>query len=582
MALLFLLLAGRCTSGLSQQPAFTLTILLTDTIHTKEFNSIIGSTNYTKAIPDSLSARRELAQLIFKLQGNGYLSASIDSFTKEGSTFSASLYLGEEYQWALLSRGNADEAFLTGTGFRSRLYAGKPFRYDQVRKIQEGILSNCENNGYPFASIRLDSLHIKKSRFSASLHLEKNKLVKIDSITFHGKATIAPVFVYNYIGLKPGDLYNEIQISRISNRIRELPFLQESRPNRVVFTNQSTKVELSLENKKASQFDGVIGFLPDEQKSGKLNITGEVHLKLQNSLKHGEVIELNWKQFPGKSQDLKIHGLYPFLLNTPFGIDGNLALYKKDSTYVDVTRNLGIQYSFTGNNFLKAFVTSKESSLQSTKGLENITTLPPYADISSLSYGLTFHAEHVDYRLNPRKGFILEATASTGNRTIHKNADINPVLYDSLTLRSASYQAELKADYYFSPGGRHVLDFGTLSGYMHHAEIFINEMYRIGGLKSLRGFDEESIYASTFSIGKLEYRYLLEQNSFLFIFYNQAWYENKNRDVYLKDTPLGFGAGINFETKLGIMSVSYALGKQFGNPIYFRTGKIHFGIVNYF
>jgi hemolysin activation/secretion protein len=140
----------------------------------------------------------------------------------------------------------------------------------------------------------------------------------------------------------------------------------------------------------------------------------------------------------------------------------------------------------------------------------------------------------------------------------------------------------LIADYFIPLGGRHVIDLGTISGYIYNQELFVNELYRIGGLKSLRGFDEESIYASAYSIGKLEYRYLLEQNSFLFVFFNAAKYENKSRTIHLNDTPFGFGAGIDFETKIGIMSVSYAFGKQFNNPIYFRNGKIHFGIVNYF
>ena len=90
------------------------------------------------------------------------------------------------------------------------------------------------------------------------------------------------------------------------------------------------------------------------------------------------------------------------------------------------------------------------------------------------------------------------------------------------------------------------------------------------------------IYANKFFTGKIEYRYILEQNSFLFTFINAAYYTNKSRNIDLHDSPLGFGAGINFETKIGIMSISYALGKQFDNPIYFRNGKIHFGIVNYF
>ena len=131
-------------------------------------------------------------------------------------------------------------------------------------------------------------------------------------------------------------------------------------------------------------------------------------------------------------------------------------------------------------------------------------------------------------------------------------------------------------------GGRNVINLGTNAAYIYNPNLFTNELYRIGGLKTLRGFDEESIYASIYTIGKIEYRYLLEQNSFLFTFINTAWYENSSNNLHLSDTPFGFGTGINFETKIGIMSVSYALGKQFNNPILFKNGKIHFGIVNYF
>ena len=364
--------------------------------------------------------------------------------------------------------------------------------------------------------------------------------------------------------------------------MKELAFVTELKPNQLLYTENITKLYIYLDNKKASQFDGVIGFLPDENNEGKLNLTGEVHLKLQNSLQRGEVIEFNWKQLPNKTQDLKIHLLYPFLLNTPFGIDGNLSIYRRDSTYTDVIKNLGIQYSISGNNYLKAFINDKQSDLQSSKGLENITVLPDYADISILSYGATFHFEKLDYRLNPKKGYAVEFTGSTGNRKIKKNTDINPIAYDSLKLQSVTYEGALSADFYLSLGGKSVLNLGTKSGIVYNDRLFTNELFRIGGLNSLLGFDEESIYASTFSIGKIEYRFLLEQNSFLFAFINGAYYENKSRNFNLKDTPFGFGAGMNFETRIGIMSISYALGKQFSNPVYFRNAKVHFGIVNYF
>ena len=72
----------------------------------------------------------------------------------------------------------------------------------------------------------------------------------------------------------------------------------------------------------------------------------------------------------------------------------------------------------------------------------------------------------------------------------------------------------MKLDVYLPVSGRLVLNLGSIGAY-HNPEAFTNELFRIGGLRSLRGFDEESIFASAFVIGKTELRYLLEQNSFL-------------------------------------------------------------------
>nr|MBA2413124.1 BamA/TamA family outer membrane protein [Burkholderiaceae bacterium] len=139
-------------------------------------------------------------------------------------------------------------------------------------------------------------------------------------------------------------------------------------------------------------------------------------------------------------------------------------------------------------------------------------------------------------------------------------------------------------DYYIPLFSRSVINLGASGGGLsgESSVTFDNELFRIGGLKTLRGFDEESITASSYVIGKLEFRYLLEQNSNLFLFYNLAWYERYTQSGYIKDQPSGFGAGINFETKLGIFSFSYALGKEFDNPVRIKAAKIHFGLVNYF
>ena len=115
-----------------------------------------------------------------------------------------------------------------------------------------------------------------------------------------------------------------------------------------------------------------------------------------------------------------------------------------------------------------------------------------------------------------------------------------------------------------------------------NSTVYKNELLRIGGLKTIRGFDEESIFTSAYVIPTLEYRYLFAQNSHLLLFAEGAWYENNSNHQYVSDTPVSLGAGITFDTKAGILSMYYALGNQFNNGFDARNGKIHFGLTALF
>jgi len=100
-------------------------------------------------------------------------------------------------------------------------------------------------------------------------------------------------------------------------------------------------------------------------------------------------------------------------------------------------------------------------------------------------------------------------------------------------------------------------------------------------LNSQRGFNEDALFATTKTTATIEYRFLLDKNSHVFAFYDQSCYEN-NAKTYYNDAPFGFGAGFAFNTNFGVFSISYALGKEFSNPILFSNSKVHFGYIVYF
>ena len=573
----YLLLSFLLVFGFSKAQNIRLSIQFNDTSLTqkqqKELFTFNASTTFAGLKNELININRQLSSLSF-------LTNSADSIIVDSSNFVAYFHLGKQYKWTSLRTQTIDEGVLSKIGFRDKLYNNKPFNQKQLHNFYEKVIAFYENNGYPFASIRLDSVVVKHNTLSGLVHIEKNNLYKIDSVIIKGTATVSDQYIKNYIRIKENDLYNESAVRKMSTRIKELPFVAEVQPPKIYFNEKNAKIVMLLKKKNASRFNGILGIVPDE--NGKVRLNGDVKLNLMNSFRKGEEIGFNWRAIQNNAQDLKLNLVYPFLLNSPFGLDYSFNLYKKDSTYIDIFNKIGVRYILKGNNYFSLFYHNKTSNLLTQTGFSSLTVLPSFADISTQLYGIGVYNANLDYRLNPRKGYEIDIKGSLGNKKIRKNAQINEQLYDGLNLNSTLYTFNSDLALYIPLKKRSVIKLGVQTGYTFNENLFDNELLRIGGLKTLRGVDEEAIFASFYSIQTLEYRFLLEQNSFLYLFTDAAYYEKKTKDNYLSDRPYSFGLGISFETNAGIFSVSYAIGKQFDNPVQFRSAKIHFGFISFF
>lgn len=555
---------------------YSLKLINTDSV------KIFKYLKYKNSFKSEKEITKELNKILFELRKEGHLIANIDSIQKDSLISIAYLSIGAKYKWAKLKRGNAEMDVVSKLGYSEKIYTGKSFNYLQTAKFIEKTLSYYENNGYPFASLQLDSLTIQENTISAVINLSKNKLIKLDSILVEGDAKINNTFLYRYLSIKPNMPYNDEAFRAISKKLRQLPFLSEAKPQVIRLTEKQNKLYLFLNKKNASQFDGIIGILPDN--TGKTVFTGDVKIKLINTIfRGGETFDLNWRRLQTQTQDFKARVIYPYLLGSPIGTDYAIKIYKKDTSFIDVNNNIGLQYYFNGLNNLKVFYKQRNANLLSANGLAFTTVLPDYADITTQSYGVGFVFEKSDYRFNPHQGIFINITAQTGNKTIKKNPKINDAVYTNLQLKSTQYQSEGEVHGFIRIKGNSVLhlaaQYGSVFG---DAPVFKNELFRIGGLRTLRGFDEESIFASTYVIPTIEYRFLFSQNSNILLFAEGAWYENNSSGNYNSDMPYSIGAGINFDTKAGIFSLNYALGSQQGNPIDIRAGKIHFGLTALF
>ncbi|NJN33785.1 MAG: BamA/TamA family outer membrane protein [Saprospiraceae bacterium] len=419
-----------------------------------------------------------------------------------------------------------------------------------------------------------------EGQISATLMLSKGQFFRLDSLVTEGFVRLTPYFLQQYLDLRKGEPLNRAKLARVSARLAALPFLQERRPLTLSFRENGTAwVNLLLDPKRASRWDFLVGVLPSTLPDGSQNFTVSFNgnADFHNLLGKGERIFANFENLRPQSPRLNLKFTYPYLFKTPLGFEGSFDLYKRDTQYLETHSDLGVQFLLGGNDFIKVFWNRYAANNLIINSLQIISDkkLPTTLDVTTDNFGIELAQQKLDYRFNPRRGWAFILRGSAGVRKVRKNADIlnledsnDPTfdfsaLYDTVSLRNFQYKIYSKSDFYAPIARRSTVRFGLQLGGIFTAEpISLNEQYRIGGTRILRGFNEEAIFATRYAVGTLEYRLLIGRNSYLFAFTDGGFVSDITRAGSRADMPVGFGAGIVFETKVGLFGFTLAAGKE--------------------
>lgn len=557
----------------------------------KDTSFNLQSLKITTNFANNLACATYINQLPEILHAKGYALASVDSIRYEATYAAIQLFIGKQFRNIKLHINTDDRKLLSLIG-----NAGRSIDVLQTQALQQRILNYYENNGYPFASTRLDSIGFTEEMMSAKLTIDKGVLYHIDSIRLYGKAKISNIFLQQYLGIKNSSIYSKEKLQQVSKRLLNLPYLQEQQPSDITLLGTGSILNLYLQPKPSSQINFLVGFLPADNQTGKLRLTGDVNLNLKNVLAHGETLLLNWQQLQTKSPRLNIGFQQPYIFKSPFGIDFAFNLFKKDSTFLQLNAQLGLQYLLSANQSGKIFFQQQSTVLLSSGVDTNLVKatkqLPANIDVSAVNIGVDYEWSNTNYQYNPTKGNELKLVAAAGIKNIKKNNDVvslkDPMfnyetLYDSLQLKTYQFSVKVTGAHFFPLGKLSTLKASVNAGFYNSQNIFRNELFQIGGYKLLRGFDEESIYATQYGVATAEYRYLLGLNSYLFTFIDAGWVKNQYQSININNNFIASGAGLAFETKLGLLNVSFAIGKRNDVKLDLRqAAKIHFGYINYF
>lgn len=547
---------------------------------------------------DKGSCSQYIFQLPQLLQKKGFVTASVDSVQMDTASANVLIFLGKQYRWAKLDISAVPQELLNSAGYRDKNFKQQPLDFAAVQQLQQRLLDKLENAGYPFANIYLDSFDLQQEGVSAILKMDKGPLYRVDSIRVYGDVRINNRFLQRYLEISDGSIYQKQKLLSISSKLLQLPYLTEEQKWNMSFLGTGSIVNLYLKEKKSSQINGLIGFLPatDQQGRNKLLVTGDFNLNLRNGFGLGEALSVVFQQLQIQSPRLQIGYQQPFLFGSPFGVDFSFDGFKKDTSFLNINLQLGVQYSFGGNKSGKIFYQQFISNLLDvdTNAIRNNKRLPDQIDQTTSNIGIEYEWFNTDYRFNPRKGIDMRLTGSAGIRRIRQNNSISNIkdlsnpgfsfqsLYDSLGTKAYTFRFRGNVAKYFKTGKQTTFKTALNVGLVQSPRIFRNELYQIGGFRLLRGFDEESIFASAYAVVTAEYRILIGLNSYLYAFTDGAWSQNHSQYAHTTNTYFGTGLGLAFETKAGIFNIAFAAGKRNDLSFNLRQSKIHFGYVNFF
>ncbi len=526
-------------------------------------------------------------------QSKGYIAASIDSIYVENNRYEVYVHRGDKYQWASLRLDSLPAAIQAQFQYIQTSKTPQKVSPSIIAAITEKTLQWSENNGYPFAIVSLEVASTTPD-IVASFRWDKGSLQKLDSINIEGDVKISRNVLLQYLDLKQGDRYQEKKLRSITGRLNNLSYLQEDAPSKMVFHPHKNQLNIYIKERKSNSLSALVGLLPNSVETGKFLLTADAACIFQNILGNGEYMHVTYQNLQYRSPRFKATLNYPYLLQTTLGIDATFDLFKKDTAFRRTSYQAGLRYQFSADDYVRLFFQGQSNRLGNidTQYVKTHKRLPDNADASVIGGGIEIALSRLNNRMNPIKGFEAKFSASVLQRRVLLSEEILALkdsaafdyrsLYNTYTARTKQWQLIASSSYYFPMSRMLVGKLAYQGALLSGKGVFKNELYQIGGFRLLRGFDEQSIYANQYHVATAELRLLLDAMSYVYLFSDNGYVQSQYVNHQSEDIYNGQGAGAALQTKSGLFSIGYALGRYRDNPFSFRQSKIHFGYVTYF
>ncbi len=533
---------------------------------TERETTLIDSITYKKIHLDYASIKNEVLSLQNTVLKNGYIENDFKGINKINDTvFLASLHLKKKYQKLSIYYDTSilDKKLL-------QLISKDIFKDHFIIDIKNTddvlnfINAKISEKGYPFSRLYLSDITIKdNTNLEANLIVESNEQKRtINNIVIKGYEKFPRSFLKHYIKIKPSQTFNLDAIKKKSEKFRDLRFVTEAKAPEILFSKDSTTLYLYLNKTKSNSFDGFLGFGTND-KTNKLDFNGYLDLNLTNNLNYGESFKLLYKGEQNEQKLFETNLTLPYLFKSPIGLDLALRIFNKDSSFITVNQSAKIHYQINPNQKVSTGILSIQSN-----NLLNINTSSSIVDYKSNYFTLAYQ--------------FLKRQSQNTIFPIKTNVSIETNFGKRKQTSQTEQQSLIALDAYkiFNLDPKNSIFLRTQGTTLNSNTYLENELIRFGGINSLRGFEENSIYATLYGLINTEYRFLLNNNLYVHTLTDAAYLENKITAT--KQKLFGYGIGFGLFAKTGLFKLNYAIGHTENQDFNFSNYKIQISFISSF
>lgn len=508
-----------------------------------------------------------LQSLLTRKQSRGHYQAGIDSLHLSGDSMIAYYHQGPKYSLEVSVSG----AIISSAD--TLLYSFD--NYSMLTDKVEILLMDYRNRGYPFASAHSHVTTADSNHIFVHINIHPCQLFWLDTILVReSPSPVSSSFLHASLNFdNKGEVFSEKRLKDIESRINRMDFLEQTAPPKLVVMSDYSGVKLGLRQRSANMLDGIMGFSSDDNE--KLMLNGNVNMRLINQLGHGENLQVRWTAPGNQSQSLDIQSGIPYIAGTPFGTEAAFSLYKQDSSYLNLSLEAGLPYRFSYDHYAAFFYRYETSNVMASSSLH--TEVPP--SYTAHGAGVSYHYSTLSERGIYRTGWHFHTRFSGLVKSSEEKAPPIPQSNKNNVLNHRIADISLKAHRYQKTGSRSILLIQSNNKYLQDENAGKNQLFRTGGFRTLRGFDQDEFYAVGYSIMLLEYRFYPDDNTFFALFWNGAALKTIDKNIRL---PHGAGGGLGLKTNAGILKLYYALGKEQNTSFKLNNSKVHMGFISTF